>query len=119
MVNKRTKQPEQQINSNAEEANNAASPIKPDTSNNTSDTFKNSAAKTGTYDEEFLEYTIKVWKKYSLTPLTMDDAQEICDNFIGFYKPLLETRIERLQKIEDMKQTKFLNNASGHTKKSV
>ena len=43
------------------------------------------------YSNEFLERTIKVWQPYSKEPLTLDDAREITENMVNFFKLLMET----------------------------
>jgi len=45
------------------------------------------------WDEAFLRRTIKEWQPLSKEPLTLADAQEICDNMVGLFQVLV--RIER------------------------
>ena len=52
----------------------------------------------GNYSKEHLEYTIRVWQKYFPYPITIEKAQEICDNVNGFYRPFIEAKIDRLNK---------------------
>lgn len=42
------------------------------------------------FSREFLEKTVKVFQKYSPSPLTLEDAREIAENVIGLYKLLFE-----------------------------
>ena len=42
------------------------------------------------YSKEFMDYTIQVWQPDSKEPLTYQDAEEITDNVVGFYKLLLK-----------------------------
>ena len=42
------------------------------------------------YSKEFLDYTIQVWQPDSKELLTYQDAEEITDNVVGFYKLLLK-----------------------------
>lgn len=44
-----------------------------------------------TYSKEFLEKTIKVWQPYSNEPLTLEDAREMSENMVNFFKLLMET----------------------------
>ena len=41
------------------------------------------------YSKEFLDKTIKAWQRDYKEPLTYQDAEEITDNLIGFFKILL------------------------------
>ena len=45
------------------------------------------------WDEAFLKRTINEWQPLSKEPLTLVDAQEICDNMVGLFQVLV--RIER------------------------
>ncbi len=45
------------------------------------------------WDEAFLKRTIDEWQPLSKEPLTLADAQEICDNMVGLFQVLV--RIER------------------------
>lgn len=42
------------------------------------------------YSKGFLENTIKVWQPYSPDPLTLEDAREIEENFVGLFALVLE-----------------------------
>lgn len=42
------------------------------------------------FSREFLEETIKVWQKYSPSPISLEDAREIAENVTGLYSFLLE-----------------------------
>lgn len=45
------------------------------------------------WDEAFLKRTIDEWQPCAKEPLTLQDAQEICDNMVGLFQVLV--RIER------------------------
>ena len=40
------------------------------------------------YTKEFLDRTLAVWQPRSQQPLTYEDAVEITDNMVGFFKLL-------------------------------
>lgn len=42
------------------------------------------------FSKEYLEKTIKVWQRYSPTPLSLEDAREIAENMIGLCAFLCE-----------------------------
>lgn len=48
------------------------------------------------WDEAFLKRTIEEWQPLSKEPLTLTDAQEICENVRGLLEVL--SRIERRMK---------------------
>lgn len=48
----------------------------------------------GKYSKEHLEYTVKVWQEYFPYPITLEKAQEICDNVVGFIKPFIQFEVD-------------------------
>ena len=42
------------------------------------------------WDEAFLKRTIDEWQPLSKEPLTLADAQEICDNMVGLFRVLMK-----------------------------
>jgi hypothetical protein len=52
----------------------------------------------GKWSDEHLEYTIRTWQEYFPYKISKEKAAEICDNVVGFVKPLLEAKVERLNK---------------------
>ena len=47
------------------------------------------------YSKEFLEKTIKVWQPYTKAPLTLEDAREITENTVHYFKLLAEADSKR------------------------
>ena len=42
------------------------------------------------YSKELVEKTIRVWQPYSLSPLTLEDAQQIISSFVDLAKTVSE-----------------------------
>ena len=42
------------------------------------------------FSKEFLERTVQVWQPYLKEPLSLDDAEEIANNAVGFYTFIAE-----------------------------
>ena len=51
------------------------------------------------YSQEFLKKTVKVWQGYFASPLSLEDAEAIADNFIDLIKLLAELERKNNEKI--------------------